>query len=186
MFGIDAIYSRQVCFPPFCPWRTLPPSPCSFIPQVSRLQSRTVHSMYNLHVKYCSNHEIESDTLKFRTEWIIINGSYINSIRWYCCRFTLYAICNRFPFVVPLVTLLAPMMMGRDCRRHLPWEPAVSSRVTTNFCWCLREGMVWVPTQTKSGELEVRLRALTGLAKQEAFVFTLQSLIHKHNFIPKC
>jgi hypothetical protein len=37
-----------------------------------------------------------------------------------------------------------------------------------------------VLTQIKSGELEVRLRALTGLAKQEAFVFTLHSLIHTH------
>jgi hypothetical protein len=35
-------------------------------------------------------------------------------------------------------------------------------------------------TKIKSGELEVRLRALRGLAKQEAFVFTLQSLIHTH------
>jgi hypothetical protein len=37
-----------------------------------------------------------------------------------------------------------------------------------------------VLTQIKPGELEVRLRALTGLAKQEAFVFTPQSLIHTH------
>jgi hypothetical protein len=43
--------------------------------------------------------------------------------------------------------------------------------------------------QIKSGELEVPLRALTGLAEQEAFVFTLQSLTHTHThthtFIPK-
>jgi hypothetical protein len=33
--------------------------------------------------------------------------------------------------------------------------------------------------------MEVRLRALTGLAKQEAFVDALQLLIHIHTFIPK-
>jgi hypothetical protein len=42
-----------------------------------------------------------------------------------------------------------------------------------------------VLTHIKSGEPEVRLRALTGLVKQEAFVFTLQSLIRTHTFIPK-
>jgi hypothetical protein len=42
-----------------------------------------------------------------------------------------------------------------------------------------------VLTQIKSGELEVRLRALMGLAEQEGFVFTLQSLIHTHTFILK-
>jgi hypothetical protein len=33
-----------------------------------------------------------------------------------------------------------PMMMGWDCRRHLPWAPAVNTMVTTNFYGCLREG----------------------------------------------
>jgi hypothetical protein len=43
-----------------------------------------------------------------------------------------------------------------------------------------------VLTQMKFGELEVRLRALTSLAKHEASAFTLQSLIQALTFIPKC
>jgi hypothetical protein len=59
----------------------------------------------------------------------------------YCNRsLFVVAICYRFPVVAPLVTLLVPRMMGRDCGRHLPWAPAVSTIVTTNFCGCLREG----------------------------------------------
>jgi hypothetical protein len=41
-----------------------------------------------------------------------------------------------------VVAALLPMIMGRECRRNLPWAQAVSSRMTADFCWCLREGIV--------------------------------------------
>jgi hypothetical protein len=44
--------------------------------------------------------------------------------------------------LLAVVAALLPMMMGRERRRHLPWVPAVSSRMTTDLCWCLRKGMV--------------------------------------------